>query len=413
MKEAIESAYASKYGPYSPEDAPWQTTYGTKVSHPTRKDTYQRGALVEDDAVLKVFVAPEFFFRGPNGAYPTEDLVTGKLQLFPKLVEMVSAPKYKGWLFVLGTVIAADEGADGKWNYYNVAPIYEGGPNGRRLLAFKKYVSGVDFLKQYETLDDGGNVKAPEHTSCLDPKCFYSELPQSFAASIAADGYEIVADNVFESGNVTFGIEICLDHLASALRSSLAKIGRETVDVQIVTSNGMSLSNGAICTPAGGPAFLSDGVGRTEWTTNAFGQGSTAAADYPQTIANPRSIATPKFNVGFTNSAYSAQALELLLNGVGLRKSATDDIKAYNGLPECAQFDKIQRVDALPSRSLDDIAHLFSVSQYQLLQYAGEPLVKAVTDAADYANVAYTADLDAIMGLLKPTVDIYYPIILP
>lgn len=59
--------------------------------------------------VLKIFMLPEFFFRGPNGAYSLSDLDEGGLliTLADYLYDFVKDPAYEDWLFVFGTVIMA------------------------------------------------------------------------------------------------------------------------------------------------------------------------------------------------------------------------------------------------------------------------------------------------------------------
>ncbi|WP_058188835.1 hypothetical protein [Terracidiphilus gabretensis] len=56
-----------------------------------------------DAKTLKIFMAPEFFFRGKDGAYD--------ISFFPTIVNemrgLTKDTKFKDWLFVLGTVIAA------------------------------------------------------------------------------------------------------------------------------------------------------------------------------------------------------------------------------------------------------------------------------------------------------------------
>jgi hypothetical protein len=56
-----------------------------------------------DAKTLKVFMAPEFFFRGINGAYDIA-LVS---EIFTDLRAFTKDVKFKDWLFVFGTVIAA------------------------------------------------------------------------------------------------------------------------------------------------------------------------------------------------------------------------------------------------------------------------------------------------------------------
>jgi hypothetical protein len=63
-----------------------------------------------ESTMLKVFMAPEFYFRGRNGAYDADDVNgTGKngRGLTDLLREELDKDIYKDWLFVLGTVIVA------------------------------------------------------------------------------------------------------------------------------------------------------------------------------------------------------------------------------------------------------------------------------------------------------------------
>jgi hypothetical protein len=54
-----------------------------------------------DRKILKVFVAPEFYWRGSAGAYPVEKIST----IVPKLREETDQYAYLDWLFVFGTAL--------------------------------------------------------------------------------------------------------------------------------------------------------------------------------------------------------------------------------------------------------------------------------------------------------------------
>jgi len=56
---------------------------------------------VNKDKVLKVFMAPEFFFRGTEGAYPIE-MVS---EIMQEMRKETDKPEYCDWLFVFGTAI--------------------------------------------------------------------------------------------------------------------------------------------------------------------------------------------------------------------------------------------------------------------------------------------------------------------
>jgi len=65
------------------------------------KITAFRGADIEGSDTLKIFMAPEFTFRGAQGAYPI-DVVS---EIFDELVPEIDKGIYDDWLFVPGTAI--------------------------------------------------------------------------------------------------------------------------------------------------------------------------------------------------------------------------------------------------------------------------------------------------------------------
>jgi hypothetical protein len=77
----------------------------------------QRDASVDhpdidhDDNVLKIVMIPEFFWRGPHGAYITVWMVppqTLLVDLSDHIWEIISGEFWNDFLFVFGTIITAD-----------------------------------------------------------------------------------------------------------------------------------------------------------------------------------------------------------------------------------------------------------------------------------------------------------------
>jgi hypothetical protein len=108
--------------------------------------------LDESNSTLKIFLAPEFFFRGPMGAYSAED--PALLELGDKLRSMVADTRWRDWVFVFGSVIGATKIARPEktnltggpsWDAYNFA-IVQRGNSPERYTHFKRYISGIDFL---------------------------------------------------------------------------------------------------------------------------------------------------------------------------------------------------------------------------------------------------------------------------
>ncbi len=69
------------------------------------KKAYASTGFAADSRVLKIFMAPEFYFRGQQGAYAVESLH----QILPALSTETSNGKYKDWLFVFGSAIGYRE----------------------------------------------------------------------------------------------------------------------------------------------------------------------------------------------------------------------------------------------------------------------------------------------------------------
>ena len=65
------------------------------------KAAFKHGSVDKDEAVLKVFMAPEFYYRGAEGAYPVDE-IQGILN---GLKAESAKGDYADWLFVFGTAI--------------------------------------------------------------------------------------------------------------------------------------------------------------------------------------------------------------------------------------------------------------------------------------------------------------------
>ncbi|HWA24630.1 MAG TPA: hypothetical protein VG734_03070 [Lacunisphaera sp.] len=59
------------------------------------------GQIDQADTVLKVFMAPEFYFRGYDGGYPIEKIST----IMDEMRKETAKDAYKDWVFVFGTAI--------------------------------------------------------------------------------------------------------------------------------------------------------------------------------------------------------------------------------------------------------------------------------------------------------------------
>ena len=248
----------------------------------------------QDPTVLKIFNAPEFFFRGPYGAYDFSSIVpstNGSLAAIGNILSglegIAADKKYEDWLFVFGTIIASESElgnfpAEGQTNatlqpFYNFAPVLkgydpsEGQKPGMKFILPKTYISGIDFLT---------SNRAPATTTEYDdPKleAVLAVLNDELQYTVAKNSFLVIDD-------VLFAVEICLDHLNKVAKTNFAKWlsdpsavsvpagGAGTLSypyenqpppglpqLQIITSSGMKIFNDSVLVGNGGDVVLQDG----------------------------------------------------------------------------------------------------------------------------------------------------------
>jgi len=246
-------------------------------------------AIKPDASVLKVFMAPEFLFRGAGGAY-LHDLINGWAGaapaefnlpapydkawpgLFGQLRALVADSKFEDWLFVFGTAVSASFPAarqrDGKYRLitsqaaetYNSALVQRGGVNHGNdcYVSRKHYISPIDFIRWYGAVKQHrpGTVRPLEPRTVLPADVL--GVPEGGAL------FRIAGMNDGGGKPIDFGIEVCLDHALSG--NSTNQYGRlraagQLVKIQLVPSGGMSLEPDSIrLLPGRSYAFNCDGL---------------------------------------------------------------------------------------------------------------------------------------------------------
>ena len=91
---------------------------------------YASTGFAADPQVLKIFMAPEFYFRGQQGAYAVESLH----QILPAISPETSKAKYNDWLFVLGSAIGYREKPEDPYEEVTAAVV----PNTAKTKVFVK-----------------------------------------------------------------------------------------------------------------------------------------------------------------------------------------------------------------------------------------------------------------------------------
>ena len=288
-------------------------------------ETAYKNASQEEDT-LKVFVAPEFLYRGAAGAY-LFDLLNGWRGtaaadlgmlpapydrdwggLFGELRALAANEKFKDWVFVFGTAVGAafqyangmtivnpDRSAECPVSGWNLSLIQCGGDTaeqrGACYFTQKHLKSGIDFIG-FNVSHPGPHVFTDEntdHTTAPD-KIILDRLIMENPLPCEAGGSRFRFPHICNSDGemIQFGLEICLDHMqteppdgsGTGVTGRLA-INGEAVNIQLVPSCGMTLHESSMAlAPHDGPqiysyAFNCDGLGGHVqlWCGSAAGPG--------------------------------------------------------------------------------------------------------------------------------------------
>lgn len=234
--------------------------------------------LDKKPTTLKVFMAPEFFYRGKGGAYihdlingwkgptPAEFAVSGH-DNFRGLFGNLDVFSFSDWLFVFGTAISASfpaKNVNGKWHLdatrmgeiYNTALIQPVRPSDA-YASRKHYKSGIDFINDSyrSTGFTLGTVEVADPEN-LEP----GESDREGSATFKING-------INDKGGqpIMFGLEVCLDHAQSTgsndTRNAWGRIrtADKWVKIQLVPSGRDDIEscfNKAVASGGANPSLL-------------------------------------------------------------------------------------------------------------------------------------------------------------
>lgn len=202
---------------------------------------------------LKVFMMPEFFFRGPDGAYGMDDYQ----KLLTKLQKIVEAPRFRDWLFVFGTIVASSHASrQGRVQWfrklfhmdkmvkdkqadveiYNISLVQRGGFTTMRSaheyakVVMKRDMSGVDFL--------GQNPRVRHMDKYIQDRSGPAPIPiqRREVQEREYDGSSVFSYNLGGGQTLTFGLEVCFDHHEGRL---MAAVDVPALDILLLPSCGV------------------------------------------------------------------------------------------------------------------------------------------------------------------------------
>lgn len=225
---------------------------------------------------LKVFMIPEFFFRGPSpGAYdmPNVQLAIAALQ------ELAAHPQWEDWVFEFGTVLGrwAVEDPNRPVQICNFAPVQQGGmaaqgPDGARVIV-KELKSGVDFIAA--NANPGGYLVGE-----VEYEKGAAKGPGSERQRANYDGA-----GIFDMLDLTWAAEICRDHLLGRLQGSPLLPGETRVQIQLIPSCGASIKEAFTIAQTGGYVFNVDG-----WRDNEARAALVKAGTPPEQMPRAKNV---------------------------------------------------------------------------------------------------------------------------
>lgn len=282
----------------------------------------------KDASVLKIFLAPEFYFRGVNGAFEfhaneTVGECSDICHILKGLENIVSNKRFENWLFLFGTIIASEslpteDAFD--YQFYNFAPLYKGYDPatskgiGKNFIVPKRYVSNMDFLTPMRDLTNKSMVmelldsdqhqldKITMNPHASGIKRYGNNIWVEYKDELTSLGYTMIEYGWFYMDGIRFSVEVCLDHLVHrALMTYMADvvtgsktripssandviewmaIPKQQAQISLVSSAGMGVVVASLALANGGYIFLQDGMEGDLPTHSTFGEDDCQPNEY-------------------------------------------------------------------------------------------------------------------------------------
>ncbi|GKY93811.1 hypothetical protein MPSEU_000348300 [Mayamaea pseudoterrestris] len=246
-----------------------------QVLHRLKQD--RNGTRIDPDpSTLKVMMVPEFYMRGPHGAYAATQIIDKHngstttpgllMEAAAKIRQVIADDFFENWLFVFGTLTYAqvdDDQPEKPWwsyddlnatevIYLNFAPVLMGGTGHNHYYVMtKKYISVGDFL---------GRTTLPDPTLLHIKQ--YAHLHESSVLSKALEAHntKLVEHNIITIHGIRIGVEICLDHLLGRLWKTIQEEeNSQLVDMHLIVSGGLDIESGPNPVVQGGVVYNTDG----------------------------------------------------------------------------------------------------------------------------------------------------------
>ncbi len=221
--------------------------------------------VLGNNNTLKIFMAPEFYFKSHAGQNSADPRYGGSytfntmINILSCLRNLFTDPTLSDWLIVAGSVVS-NLPADAKIfidnpeerAYLNTAVVVKGGhPKAPFHFVHKKQLSNIDGPPKTRKNQSGEEVG----TSASENEYFRPFL----------ESWQERKQRIFTVDNITFGLEVCLDHELTVLKtvckdySSQEGKSAPPIDIHLITSCGMQVRSKAVAARENGYVMISDG----------------------------------------------------------------------------------------------------------------------------------------------------------
>lgn len=228
---------------------------------------------------LKIFMAPEFYFRPELKGATSFSYTLAEKQLIEKaLCSVFGAREYESWLFVFGTIVwhrtaaslvdeAPDllkdvkddpmlQGLEDTPFLWNAALIMEGGTD-RLFTSVKRHYSPADEIDDQYQAVGAAVAKSPLNVLAHRNKAKLRDYLNNLKKESTGDPIFTVGDNL------TLGLEICLEHEERVLPVAFKKLQQKypQIDLQLITACGMRVNESNLCITKSQFVIRVDGAG--------------------------------------------------------------------------------------------------------------------------------------------------------
>ncbi|MCB9284637.1 MAG: hypothetical protein H6563_11225 [Lewinellaceae bacterium] len=195
--------------------------------------------LKDDPKVLRLFVAPEWFFRRKDRPYYLKEATT----MLDELLKESLSPPLNSWMIVPGTILWGDKTGE-KWTIYNVAPVV---CDGKLLSLVHKDQEGSDIPEGENGNYNWGiyDVPIPPRSADNSPEALEERKKKVHDMSVRVIKElgkplgDTDTQGYFSCRNIQFGLCICADQNSPRLKKLVVEKTKQFIKKKL----GIDLQN--------------------------------------------------------------------------------------------------------------------------------------------------------------------------